>query len=392
MPHVPDAVLASMVALRRGVHAKPELGHREHHTMHAIADALTTLGLSPRTGIAGTGVVADLQGVDPTLPRVALRADTDALPIQEETGLPFASTHDGVMHACGHDAHLSMLVGAAALLRQRPPPGPVRLVFQPAEELGTGAAAMIEAGVLDGVSAIFGGHVDVRYPPGTLVVSDGPVNGSTDTFDIVVHGSEGHGARPHTAVDAIAVACTIVSALQHVVAREFPPGEPAVITVGAIHGGKAPNVIAGRVSLSGTLRAQNTTRRDQLREALDRIATAVATAHRARAEVTVHEGTPALINRPGPSALARQAATALVGAEHVTCLTEPNLGGEDFARFLQHVPGAYIRFGARPDLEPCAPAHNGRFRLHEGVLPVGAAWLDRIARDASHHLGSGGSL
>ncbi|MCA9573220.1 MAG: amidohydrolase, partial [Myxococcales bacterium] len=245
MSGLPEPLRERIVALRRDLHRHPELSDRETRTMGRISEELDALGIPHRTGVAGNGIVADLPGRHEG-PLVALRADTDALPVHEDTGLPFASVHEGVMHACGHDGHTSMLVGAAALLLADPPPLPVRLLFQPAEETGTGALAMIEAGVLEGVGMIFGGHLDRHYAPGELIVTDGPVNASTDTFTVEILGQQGHGARPHEAIDAIVVGSLLVTAIQTIVSREVDPAHPSVISVGSFHAGPAPNVIADR--------------------------------------------------------------------------------------------------------------------------------------------------
>ncbi|MBX2798288.1 MAG: amidohydrolase [Myxococcales bacterium] len=381
---IPDDVFCRMVALRRDLHRHPELSWQEHDTMQRISTALTALGLEHRTGLAGTGIMADLDGRAPG-PRIALRADTDALPIQEETGLPFASEVPGVMHACGHDGHTSMLVGAAELLLADPPPTPVRLIWQPAEEAGDGAKAMIEAGALDGVSLIFGGHVDRSYPPGELIVTDGAVNGSTDTFRITFTGQRGHAARPHSAVDAIVVASHFVTTVQAAISREVDPGQPAVVTVGQLRAGSAPNVIAGEAVLEGTFRTQHPDVRAHLASALPRIAEAVAQQHRAAATVQLQPGTPPLINEPGPTRLARRAALDIADASAVRPLATANLGGEDFAWYLEEIEGAYIRYGAQPPGKSF-PAHSGGFDIHEDVLAVGARWLDRVARVAGDHL------
>ncbi|MEZ4239438.1 MAG: M20 family metallopeptidase [Myxococcota bacterium] len=381
---VPQGVVDRMVALRRALHQQPELAFHEHDTMRRISAALDELGVAHRTGVAGTGIVADLPGRGDA-PLVALRADIDALPIQEETGLPFASSRPGVMHACGHDGHTSMLVGAAALLLADPPPGPVRLLWQPAEEAGYGAVKMIEAGVLEGVAAIFGGHLDRLYPPGTLVVTDGCVNASTDTFHFEVIGRQGHAARPHEALDAIVVGSHLVTTLQSVVSRQVDPAQPAVVTVGRFEAGTAANVIAGRAVLEGTIRAQRADIRRQLKEGVIRAARAVGELHGAAIQVTLIDGTPPLLNPPGPTAVARAAAVAVVGEGSVRPLGTANMGGEDFAWYLDHVPGAYIRFGARTTGEEPPPAHSSRFDFHEDALPVGAAWYDRVARHAQTH-------
>jgi len=215
-----------MVALRRDLHRHPELGWEEHRTTDRLIGALDDLGLPCQRPLE-TGLVADIDG-SPDVPVVAIRADIDALPIQEETGLPYASDVPGVMHACGHDAHAAMLVGAAEILlsRSEPLPAPVRLIFQPAEELGSGARSMIEAGVLRGVGAIFGGHVDRHYPTGTVVAVNGTVNASTDGFRVSIRGQQGHAARPHETVDAVVVGSLIVMAVQTVVSREIDPTHP----------------------------------------------------------------------------------------------------------------------------------------------------------------------
>jgi len=356
--------------------------------MGRIADALRGLGLDPTVGVAGTGVIADLPG-QRAGPLIALRADTDALPVHEETGLDFASIHEGVMHACGHDGHTSMLVGAAEMLLADPPPLPVRLLFQPAEEKGIGAVHMIDDGALDGVAMIFGGHLDRHYPPGTLVVTDGPVNASTDTFSIQITGQQGHGARPHEAIDAVVIGSLLVTALQTVVSREIDPARPSVVTVGRFSAGSAANVIAGRALLEGTIRAQHPDTRAHLCSSIERIANAIGALHGAHVEVKVNIGTPPVINLPEPTALARLAAIDVVGAERVDVLHTANMGGEDFAYYLAHVPGCYIRYGAQVPGRESFPAHSSRFDIHEDALPIGAAWFDRVARVAGAKLVSG---
>jgi amidohydrolase len=379
-----DAAPSPLVALRRALHRLPELAWKEEQTARCLEAALQGIGLNPRR-IAGTGLVVELPG-PAGVPAVALRADTDALPVHEETGLAFSSIHPGVMHACGHDGHSAMLFGAAILLRDRPRPAPIRLLWQPAEEQGGGAEALIAAGALEGVGFIFGGHIDARYPTGTLVVSEGAVNASTDTFRLTLHGRGAHAARPHEGTDTIVAAAAIITALQTLVSREIAPGEPGVVTIGRLHAGEAPNVIAGKAVLEGTLRALHPRTRARLKEGLDRVSRAVAEAHGARAELESLGSSPAVINAHGPTLLAREAAAEVVGAHRVVPLSGPNLGGEDFAAYLDHVPGAFIRFGAgAPDRAP-EPAHSSRFDFDEGALPVGAAWLARVAELAGERL------
>ncbi len=383
---VPEPIFARMVRVRRDLHRHPELSWGEHRTVDVLASELSALGLQCRR-MAGTGLVADLPG-PPGVPIVALRADTDALPIQEETGLGFTSVHPGVMHACGHDGHSSMLLGAAAMLKEEELAAPVRLIWQPAEEKAAGARALIAEGVLEGVGMIFGGHVDRRYPAGQLVVTDGAVNASTDTFHIAIQGQDAHGARPHDAVDAVVVGSLMVMAIQTIVSREINPAHPSVVTVGSFHGGEAPNVIAGRARIEGTIRSQDPEVREQLRRAVGRIARSVGDLHGAAVTVELVAGTPPLHNRPVPTALAREAAASVVGSEAVVPLAFANMGGEDFAFFLDHVPGCYIRFGGQVSGHEGFPAHSSRFDFDEQALASGAAWFAEVARLAARSFSS----
>ncbi|MEM6930839.1 MAG: M20 family metallopeptidase [Myxococcota bacterium] len=380
-----SATVARMIELRRDLHRHPELSWDEERTMSRISAHLTELGVSHRTGVAGTGIVADIQGREGGT-AVALRADTDALPVHEETGLPFASQNPGVMHACGHDGHSSMLVGAAELLMANPPPVPVRLLWQPAEEVGRGALAMVEAGALEGVGMIFGGHVDRHYPPGTLVVTEGVVNASTDTFTVRFNGQQGHGGRPHESLDAVVVGSLFVTALQTIVSREVDPSHPSVVSVGRFDAGTAPNVIAGQAELQGTIRSHDRAVRDHLCGAIKRMAHAIGQLHGAKVEVEIIHGTPPLRNAALPTALARRAAVTVVGDANVEPLRVANMGGEDFAWYLDHVPGAYIRYGTQVEGREGFPAHSGGFDIHEGALAIGAQWLDQVARVAGEHL------
>ncbi|MFT7621826.1 MAG: amidohydrolase [Myxococcota bacterium] len=376
---VPADVVQRMVALRRDLHRSPELSLHEAVTAQRISSELDRLGLTYRLNVGGHGIVVDLPGREPG-PMVALRADMDALPVLEETGLPFASEVPGVMHACGHDGHSGMLLGACELLLSRPlPRRGVRLLWQPAEELAAGAPAMVADGVLDGVGMIFGGHLDRHYPTGHLIVTEGAVNASTNGFEITIHGQQGHGARPHEALDAVVVGAILVTSLQAVVAREIDPANASVITVGTFDAGTAGNVIAGRARLTGTMRAQDPGTRDHLIEALRRVAAGVAMLHRCEVEVSLRGGTPPLINSPEMTAVAAAAAVDVVGSERVVPLRTANMGGEDFACFLDHVPGAYIRYGAQVPGREGFPAHSSRFDFDEGAMAIGAAWLARVA-------------
>ncbi len=383
---MPREIYERIKELRRDLHRYPELSHKEKRTAHKISEQLNSLGISHETGIAGTGVVANIPGRF-SGPSIALRADTDALPILEETELPFASAEAGVMHACGHDGHSSMLVGAAAMLAQgEPPPLPVRFVWQPAEEVGEGALEMIRAGVLENVGMIFGGHLDRHYPAGTLIVTDGPVNASTDTFHIHIHGQQGHGARPHEACDAIVVASLMITALQTIVSREVDPAHPSVISVGAFHAGTAPNVIAGSAKLDGTLRAQDKEVRSHLQASISRMAKAIGQLHDAQVSVEFKFGTPSVVNTPEMAELARSAAVKVVGPERVVALHTANMGGEDFSYYLDKVPGCYIRFGGQVPDRKGFPAHSSQFDFDEKALAAGAAWFAQVAHIAGTSL------
>lgn len=375
-----------IVSVRRKLHQYPELSGQETRTAAVIAEFLRGIGIQCRTNVAGTGVIADIPGMA-EVPCVVLRADTDALPIQEETGLEFASAHDGVMHACGHDGHTAMLLGAAALLSSEGDlPAPVRLIFQPAEEKGTGAQAMIQAGALEGAGMIFGGHLDRHYHPGAIVVAEGAVNASSDNFIIEIIGQGAHGARPHESIDAVVVGSLMIMALQTIVSREIDPSRPSVVSVGQFQAGTAPNVIAGQARMEGTVRAQDPAVRRQLLSSVRRIAESIAQLHGARIHVVVTEGTPPLINTPDMATLARRAAVEAVGEANVLPLKTANMGAEDFSYYMEEIPGAYVRFGGQVPGKEGFPAHSSKFDFDEEALAVGAAYYCAVARIAGQRL------
>ncbi len=375
-------LLNKLIEIRRELHRHPELSGHEHQTAASICRFLEELGVDHTPEVAGTGVVADIPG-EVGVPCVVLRADTDALPIKEETGLEFASVAEGVMHACGHDGHTAMLLGAAALLQREPRlPAPVRLLFQPAEEKAAGALAMIKEGVLDGAGMIFGGHLDRHYQAGSIVVSEGPVNASSDSFRIEVMGQGAHGARPHESIDAVVVGSLMVMALQTIVSREVDPAHPSVVSIGRFDAGTAHNVIAGQASLEGTVRAQDPEVRRHLNASIKRIADSIAQLHGAKITVSIAMGTPPLVNSPGMAALARQAAFEVVGERNVLPLRTANMGAEDFSYYLEKIPGAYVRFGAQVPGREGFPAHSSRFDFDEEALGVGADYFVAVAKHA----------
>jgi hippurate hydrolase len=371
------------VGLRRDLHANPELSWQESRTARVLSEALAGLGAREVTTVAGTGVVGRIPGRDPSRPRVAIRGDIDALPIPEETGLPYASRVPGVMHACGHDVHATWTIAAASLLARLPAEGDVLVVLQPAEEVGAGARAILESGALTSVASIFGGHVDRRFETGQVIAEAGAIAAAADTFTIELIGRGAHGARPHEAADPIVTAAAVVNALQTIVARRLDPAAPAVVTVGSLHAGTASNVIPERAEMAGTLRAMDPATRERLMDEVQKIATGVASAHGVEARVRVERGTPPIVNPPGPAAWAAKAVTSVLGTEALVPFGITNMGGEDFAFYLEAIPGCFLRFGAREPSGQRIPAHSPRFYADEEVIFVGGAVLAECARVAS---------
>ena len=379
----PSALKRMLVELRRDLHEHPELSGHEERTADVLQSALARLEPASIARVAGTGVVARIRGRDSSRPPIAIRGDIDALPIQEDTGLPFASQRAGAMHACGHDVHATWAVGAAHLLAANPAPGDVLIVLQPAEETGRGASAVLASGALDGVSAIVGGHVDRRFAVGQVVAQAGPLAASADEFKIELIGSGAHGARPHEAADPIVGAGALIGALQTVVSRRVNPAYPAVLSIGSIHAGSAPNVIPERATLNGTLRATDPDTRQLLIAEVRRIAETTAALYRLRAETTIELGTPPIVNPPEAAEWARQAAVSLLGEEAVVPLGFLNMGGEDFSYYMERIPGCFLRIGAREPGGEAIPAHSPRFYAAEESIFVGAAVLAETARIAS---------
>ena len=372
-----------LLALRRSIHQEPELAFQEERTAAKLEDALRSCGVGEIRRVAGTGVVARVRGTDRDAPVVAIRGDIDALPIREETGLPFASRNDGVMHACGHDVHATWAVGAAALLRERPARGDVVIVLQPAEEIGRGAAALLDGGALAGVRGIFGAHVDRRFDVGTVVADAGPLAASADTFAIELVGQGAHAARPHEARDPIVAAAALVTAIQTIVSRKLNPATPGVITVGQISAGTAPNIIPDRAVLHGTVRAVDPASRQMMLDELRRLAQSIGAAHGVSAGVDIPEGTPPLVN-PAPMAeVAREAVRRVLGDKALSPLGIVNLAGEDFAYYMERMPGCFLRVGAREPGGAMIPAHSPRFHADEESIFVGASVLAECARVAA---------
>jgi len=367
-----EALYPHLQTLRRAFHRVPELAFEEVRTAEMIIAELKRLGIPHEYAGKGSGVIGRI-GTDAGAPTVALRADMDALPGTETTQLPFASEHAGCMHACGHDAHMAMVLGAAALLRDSPPPGNVLLVFQPAEERGGGSRVILKSGVLDGVRAIFGGHVTHHYAVGEIMIAPGVITAQSDRFLIKVHGRGGHGARPHEAVDAV---------IQTLVSRETNPMHPSVITIGRVEAGSAANVIAEEAVLEGTMRTTLPDVRAHLQRGLERMCKAFGEAHNAKIELHTSEGYPPVVNTPRETELARRAVVATLGESGVAAMDYPSMGAEDFSFYLQQLPGCYVRFGARIRENEYIPLHSPAFDIDENTLKIGAAFFDQVAREA----------
>ena len=380
------SVRQELLELRHNLHRHPELAFQEERTARTLHEYLGRLEPKVLDRIADTGVVARIKGRDPRAPVVAVRGDIDALPIQEDTGLDFASVNSGVMHACGHDVHATWAVGAAHLLSQQPAAGDVLIVLQPAEETGRGASKILESGALDDASAIFGAHVDRRFAVGEVVADVGPLAASADTFSIELVGSGAHGARPHEGIDPIVGMASLITELQTIVARRIDPGTAAVVTVGTVQAGTAPNVIPGTASLSGTLRAIEPETRAKLHDELRAVAEHTAAAHHLEVAVDIEHGTPPIVNPDEPVAWARRAVSSLLGDEALKPLGTVNMGGEDFAFYMEKLPGCFLRIGAREQGGKVIPGHNPKFYAADESIFVGAAVLAETARIASEAL------
>lgn len=369
-----DQLKDELVALRRDFHQHPELGFEEVRTAAKVADYLRSLGLEPRVGIARTGVTADIVGHLPG-PTILLRADMDALPIQEETGLPFASVNPGKMHACGHDGHTAILLGTAKMLMQRREilKGTVRVLFQPAEEGPGGAAPMIEEGVLDGVQAALGLHLWLHLPTGHLNFCAGPMLAASDEFDVRVQGVGTHAASPHMGADPITVACHMVSAAQTLSTRGVDPKQPFVLSVTQFHAGTTYNVIPTEAVFGGTLRTYDETIRTEFKERFATMCHGVASAHGVEAIVEWREGYPVLVNDPQIAALCEQACADFFHMLPSDLRPDArSMGGEDMSFYLRRVPGCFLFLGAYNEAEKaCYSHHHPKFTIDEDALPLG---------------------
>jgi IAA-amino acid hydrolase len=370
---------------RREIHRYPELTFDEHRTAGLVASTLSSLGIDVETEVAKTGVVGQIRGGNG--PTVGLRADMDALPIEETNGTDFDSIRPGIMHACGHDAHTAILLGAATLLKQFADegrlPGNVRLLFQPSEEAQdeegkSGGMRMTDEGALRGLDAVFGLHVSPIIDVGTVATRSGPITAAFDNFDITVIGSGGHAARPQTGVDPIVLSAHLIMALQQIVSRRVDPLESGVVTVGTIHGGTVENVIPDKVKLSGTLRSYTPETRQLLRQEVER-ACGVVEALGGSYELSFLFGYPPTINSEEATETMVAATQALFGEDKVGT-AEMSMGAEDFSYMAQEAPGCFLRLGTHdPSWDRHYMVHRADFRMDEDALPVGVASLAAAA-------------
>ena len=374
------ALQDQIIAWRREVHMHPELAFQEHRTARMAADELRAMGLRVETGIGKTGVVGYL-GQGP--PAIGIRADMDALPLQECNDVPYASQTPGVMHACGHDAHVGILLGVARLLSemQDRPAGEIRFLFQPCEESQdeegkSGAGRMIEDGALAGLDAVIALHMDSESPAGKIEIGQGYMMAAADFFEAAITGTGCHGAYPHTGTDPIFILAQVINVIHGVRARRINPLQPVVISIGSVHAGEAGNIIPHQVKISGTIRSYDDEIRHQLWEELEK-ALAVARAMGGDYQLEIKEGFPATYNDPEIAGLIRQVAEEIVGEENMQA-PEPAMGAEDFSYMVREAPGAMLFLGAQIG-EEHRPHHSPIFDLDESTFAIGAAILAETA-------------
>ncbi len=374
-----QAAADKWIAFRRELHRKPEPSLEESETARAITRELERMNISYRSGVGGYGVVAEIRGDRPG-PTIALRADMDALPIQEETGLPFASEKPGWMHACGHDAHTAILLGAAELLKTKANAGTVRLLFQPAEETNAGARAMLEAGALESVAEIYGLHNLPGLPAGRAATRSGAMMGSVDRIEIELEGKGAHGAIPDQGIDPIVCAAALTQSLQSLVSREVSPFSPLVVTIGTIRAGEANNVIPQTCRMTGTVRTFEPQAWRLVPAAVERIVRGIAAAHRCVARISYIRQVPVLMNAVANTKFVEEAIDGVLGADRREA-AEPTLAGEDFSLYLEKLQGCFFWLGSGPRdrAEQAYGLHHPKFNLNEECVPVGIALLAGIA-------------
>ncbi|MBS9390621.1 MAG: amidohydrolase [Dolichospermum sp. WA123] len=367
-----------LVEIRRHIHAHPELSGKEYQTAAFVAGVLSANGLHVEEGIGRTGVIGELQGTQPSDRILAIRTDMDALPIQERTSLEYASRIEGVMHACGHDIHTTVGLGTAMVLSQIAPElgGKVRFLFQPAEEIAQGANWMVQDGVMNNVAAILGLHVFPSIPAGSVGIRYGALTAAADNLEIIIIGESGHGARPHEAIDAIWIAAQVITSLQQAISRTQNPLRPVVLSIGQINGGRAPNVIADKVQLLGTVRSLHPETRDKLPQWIENIVANVCNSFNAKYQVNYHQGVPSVQNDNALTQLLQSSAEEAWSNDRVQILPEPSLGAEDFSVYLEHAPGSMFRLGVGYEERIINhPLHHPQFEVDESAIITGVVTL-----------------
>jgi amidohydrolase len=366
-----------LIEIRRHLHAHPELSGKEYQTAAYVAGVLSAAGLHPQEAIGKTGLVAELSGAGTDDRLLAIRTDMDALPIIEHTGLAFSSKNPGVMHACGHDVHTTVGLGTAMILAQLglELPGKTRFIFQPAEEIAQGAAWMVADGVMQDVNSIFSLHVFPSIPAGSIGIRYGALTAAADDLDITIIGEAGHGARPHEAVDAIWIAAQVITGLQQAISRTQNSLRPIVLTIGTISGGRAHNIIADRVELSGTVRSLHPETHATLPAWIEQIVTDICRTYGATCQVNYRRGVPSVQNDIALTQILESSARAAWGNDRVQILPEPSLGAEDFAVYLQHAPGTMFRLGVGRSNAKNYPLHHPQFMVDESAIITGVVTM-----------------
>ncbi len=367
-----------LIEIRRHIHSHPELSGQEYQTAAFVAGVLSSIGLHVQEGVGKTGVIGELPTTSKNDRLLAIRTDMDALPIQERTNLEYVSRTEGVMHACGHDVHTTVGLGTAMILSQIAEDlgGKVRFLFQPAEEIAQGASWMVKDGAMTDVSAVLGVHVFPSIAAGSIGVRYGALTAAADDLEMIIMGESGHGARPHEAIDAIWIAAQVVTALQQAISRTQNPLRPVVLSVGKISGGRAPNVIADRVQLWGTVRSLHPETRANLPEWIENIVANVCHGYGARYQINYRQGVSSVQNDYALTQLLQSAAEEAWNSDHVQVLPEPSLGAEDFSVYLDHAPGSMFRLGVGyTDRVINHPLHHPEFEVDESAIITGVVTM-----------------
>ncbi|ACB00380.1 MULTISPECIES: M20 family metallopeptidase [Cyanophyceae] len=366
-----------LIEIRRHIHAHPELSGEEQQTAAYVSGVLSSCGIAVQESVGKTGVVGNLrgQGTDPRT--LGIRVDMDALPIQECTNLDYASTRMGVMHACGHDVHTTVGLGAAMVLAQLPEAigGNIRFLFQPAEEIAQGAKWMVDDGALVGIDGVIGLHVFPTIPAKTIGIRYGALTAAADDLEIFIYGESGHGARPHQAIDAIWIAAQVITALQQSISRTQNPLRPIVLTIGKINGGRAANVIADEVHMTGTVRSLHPETHADLPQWIENIVANICNTYGAKYKVNYQRGVPSVQNDPDLTKILEQASREALGDRHVEILPEPSLGAEDFSMYLENLPGTMFRLGVGHQNRLNYPLHHPLFDIDESAILTGVITL-----------------